>query len=69
MAVLIAGNYPTIYIKLWPKVCLSTSLLDTQLLVFVLKICDMRLIQSEIEYGKLLFLFSRLILKEHESLV
>ena len=40
----------------------------SQLFMFVLKICDMRSIQSEIENRKLL-LFSRLILEEHENLV
>ena len=27
IVVMVAENYPTIYIKLWPKVCLATSLL------------------------------------------
>ena len=36
---------------------------------FVLKICDMRSIQSEIENRKLLLFFSRLIQKEQENLV
>ena len=36
--------------------------------LFVLKICNMRSIQSEIDYKKLLF-FARLILKEHGNLV
>ena len=45
--------------------------MDTQL--FVLKICDMRSvqsseIQSELEYKKLLSFFSEVILKEHGNL-
>ena len=36
--------------------------------LFVLKICNMRSIQSEIDYRKLLF-FARLIFKEHGNLV
>ena len=36
--------------------------------LFVLKICNMRLIQSEIDHRKLL-VFARLILKEHGNLV
>ena len=36
--------------------------------LFVLKICNMRSIQSEIYYRKLLF-FARLILKEHKNLI
>ena len=35
--------------------------------LFVLKICNMRSIQSEIDYRKLLF-FARLVLKEHGNL-
>ena len=89
---------PTIYIKLWRKVCLPTLLygaelwtLNPSLLIdlercqvwflknvfhfpkfahnlFVLKICNMRSIQSEIDYRKLLF-FARLVLKEHGNLI
>ena len=42
--------------------------MDTELFVFVLKICDMRSIQSKIGNRKLLF-FLRLILKENKNLV
>ena len=89
---------PTIYIKLWRKVCLPTLLdgaelwtLNSSLLadlercqvwflkkllhfpkfahnLFVLKIFNMRSIQSEINHRKLLF-FARLILKEHGNLI